>query len=89
MDTIVTEYTDYCVFCGKQKKHDHHLVYGRGIRPIADEDGLKVPICNACHAEIHNNGIAGKLSKMLGQAVYEGNIGDREDFRRRYGRSYL
>lgn len=39
--------------------------------------------------KIHDNPMAEKLSKMLGQAVYESKIGSREDFRRRYGKSYL
>jgi len=33
--------------------------------------------------------MAEKLSKMLGQAIWEVNYGDREAFRRRYGKSYL
>ena len=29
------------------------------------------------------------LSKVLGQAIYENKIGTREEFRKRYGKSYL
>ena len=35
------------------------------------------------------NPMAEKLSKMLGQAIYEAQIGTREQFRKRYGESYL
>lgn len=56
---------------------------------------MKVPACNKCHnmgktiERVHENIMAEKLSKMLGQAVYEGKIGTREEFRKRYGKSYL
>lgn len=92
---IVTEYTKICVFCGKPAECEHHLLFGTGIRKLAEDDGIKVPACNDCHnmgdvtSRIHGNPMAEKLSKMLGQAVYEAYIGDRESFRRRYGKSYL
>jgi hypothetical protein len=38
---------------------------------------------------IHENPMAEKLSKMLGQAIWEKHNGDREAFRKRYGKSYL
>ena len=52
-------------------------------------------ICNNCHnmgeiqKRVHGNTMAEKLSKMLGQAIYESKIGSREDFRKRYGKSYF
>ena len=58
-------------------------------------DGLKVPSCNNCHnmgqitGRVHDNLMAERLSKMLGQAIYESKIGSREEFRVRYGKSYL
>ena len=69
----------------------------RLIRKLADDDGLFVPCCRECHNEIHHNGTAGKLSKIIGQLAFElnenahkGEIKDaREKFRTRYGRSYL
>lgn len=92
---IVTEYKDICFFCGAPAECEHHLLFGSGTRQLADKDGLKVPSCNKCHnmgqinERIHENPMAEKLSKMLGQAIYEGRIGTREEFRRRYGKSYL
>lgn len=94
-ESIVTEHGNICVFCGKPAECEHHLLFGNGIRELAEQDGLKVPICNECHnmgavtGRIHDNSMAEKLSKMLGQAVYEAKIGDRAEFRRRYGKSYL
>lgn len=94
-DSIVTEYTTICFFCGKPAECEHHLLFGKGIRELAEEDGIKVPICNNCHNTgrntecVHENIMAEKLSKKLGQAIYEAKIGTREEFRKRYGKSYL
>lgn len=92
---IVTDVETICFFCGAPKECEHHLLFGTGIRELAEQDGLKVPSCNRCHnigrntERIHENIMAEKLSKMLGQTVYEAKIGTREEFRIRYGRSYL
>ena len=92
---IVTEYNGICVFCGRIAEEEHHLLFGNGVRELAEEDGLKVPICNRCHntgkatERIHENIMAEALSKMLGQAIYEAKIGSREEFRLRYGKSYM
>lgn len=92
--SMVTEYTEYCLFCGKEREADHHLIFGSN-KKLADEDKLIVPVCNDCHTmnknieNIHGNPMACKLSKMLGQAVWEKHNGTREDFIKRYGRSYL
>ncbi len=100
---IVTKYNGYCVFCGRPSDEEHHLLFGRGIRELAEEDGIKVPICGYCHTQspvaqrVHDNTVAEKLSKIAGQLAWEkhcvasGNTEDeaRELFRARYGRSYL
>ena len=92
---IVTEYKGICAFCGRIAEAEHHLLFGNGTRELAEEDGLKVPICNRCHnmgrviEQIHGNVMAEKLSKMLGQAIYAAKLGSREDFKLRYGKSYL
>lgn len=93
--SIVTNYDEICFFCGKKADVKHHLIFGTGNRKLCDEDGLTVPICNSCHnmgeisSRVHDNSMAEKLSKMLGQAIFEGKIGTREEFRKRYGKSYL
>ncbi len=95
MKSIVTEYIDICLFCGRPAECEHHLIFGNGLRKLADGDGLKVPSCNKCHNmdqindRIHDNPMAEKLSKMLGQAIWESRYGDRKAFRKRYGKSYL
>lgn len=70
---------------------------------MADEDGLTVPVCSDCHVSgellkrIHDNIMAEKLSKMLGQAVFERNEcakgesleNARKKFQERYNGSFL
>jgi len=96
MKSIVTEYANICFFCGKTAECEHHLIFGHGLRELAEEDGIKVPCCHQCHNmavktydRIHGNPMAEKLSKKLGQAIWEAHYGDRNDFRRRYGKSFL
>lgn len=103
MKGIITKYNEYCMLCGKPTTTQHHFLFGRGERQLADEDGIKGPVCNDCHnigeliKRIHGNIAAEKLSKMVGQlawekhAVAEGMTEDeaREAFRKRYKRSYL
>lgn len=101
--TIVQEqYKGYCFFCGTPCGSEHHLLFGRGVRNLAEEDGLKVDACDKCHTigkvleKVHDNPMAEKLSKMLGQAFFERNEcakgatldEAREKFRRRYGFSH-
>lgn len=79
MKSIVTKYEGVCFFCGRQAEGEHHLIFGTAGRELCDKDGLKVPTCNNCHNmgatlnRIHDNPMAEKLSKMLGQAVWERN----------------
>ena len=49
MKSIVTKYTDICILCGRPAECEHHLIFGRGLRNLAEQDGLKVPCCNNCH----------------------------------------
>ncbi len=93
--SIVTDYPEICFFCGRQAEGEHHLIFGTAGRELSEKDGLKVPTCNNCHNmgeplnRVHDNPMAEKLSKMLGQAIYEAKIGTREQFRKRYGKSYM
>ena len=102
---IVTEYPEICIFCGRQAEAEHHLIFGTAGRELSEKDGLKIPVCNNCHnmgqklCRIHENPMAERLSKMLGQAIWEKewisansqqeSKKAREAFRKRYGRSYL
>lgn len=95
---MITDHADYCIICNSKTEHIHHLVMGNSARRLADADGLTAPLCGICHAVIHTgNAQANMLSRICGQLLYERNevakgvsIEDaRENFRKRYGKSYL
>lgn len=94
---MITEYKSLCLLCGAQAAHTHHLVFGRGIRPLADKSALTAPLCGRCHERIHTVDGMGTMSKIIGQlewekqAVEKGNTPDkaREMFRKEFGRSWL
>ena len=77
--SIVTEYTDISAFSGAPAECKHHLLFGRGIRELADQDGIYIPLTNSEHNmspngnlyQIHGNPVAEKLSKMCGQLAWE------------------
>lgn len=80
MKSKVTNTTEYCLFCGRPATQEHHLIFGTYGRGFSDRYGLTLPICPSCHntAEypvdrIHDNPKAERLSKMLGQAIWEKN----------------
>ena len=99
---IITEYNEYCLFCGRPVEAKHHLIGGPN-RKKAEEDGLKIPCCNNCHnigdvlTRIHGNPMAEMMSKMMGQLAWEKRAvaggktekEAREAFLSRYGISYL
>lgn len=88
-------------FCGRESEAVHHLIFGQGLRKLADQDGLAVPVCHHCHTlalhtqdRLHDNPRAEDLSKMLGQMIFERNQVAQgktieeahEEFMYRYGR---
>lgn len=104
MQSIVTEHTNICAICGRPSECVHHLIFGNSLRRLADGDNLTLPLCNSCHnmaqhkiCQIHENPSAEALSKMVGQLAWEKEYyrsdkskdPARDEFRKRYGRSYL
>ena len=87
MDSIITEYTEFCLLCGTPTTDTHHCLSGSD-RKHADEDGLVIPLCRVCHRFVHDNPKALVMSKIIGQLAYEREH-TREEFRARYRHSYL
>lgn len=93
----LTEYEKLCVICNQPKSDTHHLCFNYANRKLSTEDELIAPVCRDCHDFIHKNGKAAKMSKIIGQLQFEKNRilegrsaeDAREDFRKRYGVSYL
>lgn len=84
---------DKCFACGMAYgTEEHHVFPGNPNRRHSEEDGLKVRLCHFCHEKAHSSRRDGidllKALQRCGQAKYE-ETHSREDFIKRYGRSYL
>lgn len=97
MKAFLTDYENYCALCGSPSSEFHHLLMGSSRRKIADSDKIFLCLCRKCHEEIHHNSTANRLSKIVGQLAFEFNtvadkekiLDARQQFRERYGKSYL
>lgn len=103
--SVVCKQTEYCAICGAPATQEHHLIFGAfgACRQLAEAHGLKIPICTNCHTaglittRIHDNPMAEKLSKMLGQAIFEREMAfkgaDSDEakaiFRQEFGKTYF
>ena len=92
-----------CFFCGKQYGLcRHHCLHGRGIKQLAEADGLWIWICDSCH-NMSNDSVhldperkKDKALQKLAQdtliSVYQKRLYPadmaRDLFRERYGRFY-
>lgn len=96
MKSIIND-GDCCYLCGRNGNGDplevHHILGGPNRR-LSDEDGLVVKLCGErCHRNgknaVHRSRETDLLLKQKAQRVWEETYGTREEFRARYGRSYL
>lgn len=81
-----------CYLCNKplyNNKDKHHILNGSGLRDKCEEDRLFCFVHRCCHRYIHDHPITAKTLKMRAQRKYEEEIGTREEFIKRYGKSYL
>lgn len=77
--SAVTNYMDVSAFSSRPAECVHHLVFGSGMRKLADEDMLTIALTNSEHNasskgtinQIHGNPAAEMLSKIAGQLAYE------------------
>ena len=99
MKSIIQE-KDECFICRMIYKVEtpapdtHHVIYGNGLRELADSDGLTVKLCRYHHDRLHTKHEFDKALQIIGQRKYieklmtEGLTEDeaRERFRARYGK---
>ena len=77
--SIVTKYETFSAFSGTPTTTHHHLLFGRGIRPLAESDGVWIPLLDKEHNaskdgvkfQVHDNPAAEHLSKRSGQLAWE------------------
>ena len=77
-----------CFLCGRYGRLDTHHIFGGPNRGLSDEDGLTVKLCRTCHEAAHKYKYVHDLLHQKGQEEYE-KTHTREEFMRRYGRSWL
>ena len=82
-----------CYICGSTLDlESHHILFGRGMRPIADKLGLKVWLCPFHHRHskggVHGNRELDLKLKQIAQRKYE-ETHSREEWLARIGRNYL
>lgn len=93
MPKSIISNSTYCYICGKPKDHTHHVI-GGSKRPLADKDGLTIPLCYECHNAMHNSTKEFDKDmrdaiKRIAQRRWEETYGNREEFIKRYGKNYL
>ena len=89
--SIFTDKLDHCIICGNKKDNLHEVIYGKN-RLNSMKYGLVIPLCFDHHVGnkgIHYNRELDLFYKKKCQEYFEDNIGDRIDFIRIFGRSYL
>ena len=86
----MADYGKYCEICGKRQATDnHHLICSTSERKICDQyECMQIKICRECHSFIHQHDTAMKLSKMLGQALFEMNFSYQE-YMQLFKKNYL
>ena len=83
-----------CYFCGAIDNLDrHHCIGGTANRRLSEQDGLWVYLCKDHHTmssqSVHQDENMNKVLKKIAQKEWEKTFGTREEFIKRYGKSYL
>lgn len=84
-----------CVVCGKKNNLNSHHIFPGSRRGLSEKYGFKVWLCVNHHTlgrgSVHDNpnhGLDLQL-KQKAQRYFEENIGDRDEFREIFGKSWL
>lgn len=91
--SVFTDDMDHCYFTGTSPVERHHIFGGNPNRKNSEKYGFVLPLS----PQMHPNGVyAGKDAvvidlklKKMAQKYFEDHYGNREDFRRIFGKSYL
>lgn len=93
MQSILVDDTEHCIFSGSSNVEEHHVFFGSANRAMAEKYHLTVPLSQEYHRSgpnsPHKNRVVDLALKCWAQSIYELKIGDRNDFRRDFGKSYL
>ena len=89
--SIFTDDLDHCIICGNKKDNLHEVLYG-SHRLNSMKYSFVLPLCFDHHVGdrgIHSNRKLDLFYKKKCQEYFENNIGDRLNFIRIFGKSYL
>ena len=86
--SVFTDNLDHCIICGVKKNHLHEIFFGKN-RQKSMQYGFVIPVCTTCHTEMHKNKEWQKYCHKKGQIYWEENIGNRDEFIKVFGKSYL
>jgi hypothetical protein len=91
--SVLVEDLEHCIVCGRSPVEMHHVLFGNfgAGRKSSDKDGYVIPLC--CEHHRGNTGIHHDQGMRLqwariAQKHFEENH-SRQDFIKRYGRSFL
>lgn len=95
MKSIIEDDNEFCLLCKQNGFLNpgtdvHHMIFGIANRKLADKDGLTCHLCHNHHMRLHQYGEHKKELQKEAQVrwmeYYEKSI---DEFRKRYGKSYL
>lgn len=89
--SVFTDDLEHCYLCGKPREHLHEIIYGKN-RVNSIKYNFVLPLCANHHTGkdgIHFNKELDLYYKRLCQIYFENNIGNRTEFIKIFGRSYL
>lgn len=89
--SVFTEDLEHCYICGKPREHLHEIIYGKN-RINSIKYNFVIPLCANHHTGkdgIHFNKDLDLYYKRICQIYFENNIGNRIEFIKIFGRSYL
>ena len=89
--SVFTDDLEHCILCGKPREHLHEIIYGKN-RINSIKYNFVIPLCANHHTGkdgIHFNKDLDLYYKRLCQIYFENNIGNRIEFIKTFGRSYL
>lgn len=93
--SIITKDLEHCIECGRTNIEKHEVFFGTANRKLSIEDGLVIPLCKALHHNgnligIHKDKDLNEKWKKKAQQTWQKHYNKTEDeFRARYGKSYL
>lgn len=94
LTSVFTSDMDHCYFTGLPDPEIHHIFYG-SRRKLSEKFGFTIPLASYLHRDakgsVHQNPNHGPdlRLKQMAQTYFEEHIGDRDEFREIFGKSWL